>query len=41
MEISRCVLSEEVLLGEEDVKVRPEVKFIRMVNLHVTDLLFK
>ena len=41
MEISRCLLSEEAHLGEEDVKVRPAVKFIGMVNLHMTDLLFK
>ena len=41
MEISRCLLSEEAHLGEEDVKVRPAVKLIGMVNQHVTDLLFK
>ena len=41
MEISRCLLSEEAHLGEEDVKVRLAVKFIGMVNLHMTDLLFK
>ena len=34
-------MSEEAHLGEEDVKVRPAVKFIGMVNLHMTDLLFK
>lgn len=39
MEISRCLLSEEAHLGEEDMKVRPAV--IRMVNPHVIDLLFK
>lgn len=35
------LLSEEILLGEGDVKMRPEVKFIRMINLNCIDLFFK
>lgn len=35
------LLSEEALLGGGDVQMRPKVKFIRMVYLHPTDVLFK
>lgn len=41
METSTCFVVKEALLGEGDVKVRPEVKFKRMVNLHPSDLLFE